>query len=422
MNVEILAVGSELLSPFYWDTDSLYLTQRLNDLGFDVSRKTVIGDDRGEIGEAVRSAVGRADYLFITGGLGPTSDDLTREGCAGALGRRLVLHPEIVDRIEARFKRRGRPMPPANVKQAEILEGADILNNENGTAPGQWISAGTTTIVLLPGPPHELKPMFEESVWPRLASARRGYTARVILKTTGLTESEVETRVASLFPDRPDLRLTVLASPGQIDLHITAFSSDADKMARSAADGLSAALQARLGDFVYSTSGSDLESVVGRLLAGRHLTLAAAESCTGGLLAERLTRIPGSSTYFIEGFITYSNAAKQERLGVPADLIKAHGAVSAEVASAMAAGARHRARTDFGLGITGIAGPSGGTADKPVGLVFIACASGGGTEVQKSVFLGDRSAVRFQASQRALDMLRRTVGGISTFYERPATP
>ena len=412
MNVEILAVGSELLSPFFLDTNSLYLTQRLNDLGFPVSRKTVVSDARDDIRSSIQSALDRAAYLFVTGGLGPTSDDLTREGCAEALGRTLVFHREILVKIEARFKRRGRVMPPANAKQAEILEGAEILSNDNGTAPGQWIPVGRTTVVLLPGPPHELKPIFEESVWPRLAAHRAGYTSRAVLKSTGLTESEVETRIAGLYPDRSDLQLTILASPGQIELHITAFSSHDETAARAAAESLSAEILNRLGDFVFSTSGADLESVVGRLLRERQKTLATAESCTGGLLAERVTRVSGSSEYFVEGFVTYSNAAKLDRLGLPPDLIPSRGAVSAEVAAAMAAGVRGRAGADFGLGITGIAGPTGGTVDKPVGLVYLACAFDGGVDVQTNIFLGDRQQVRFQSAQRALDMLRRNLLGV----------
>jgi nicotinamide-nucleotide amidase len=412
MNIEILAVGSELLSPFYLDTNSLYLTQRLNDLGFAVSRKTVVGDARDDIRSSIQSALDRAAYLFVTGGLGPTSDDVTREGCAEALGRTIVFHHGVLDKIETRFKRRGRVMPPSNAKQAEILEGAEVLNNDNGTAPGQWIPAGRTTVVLLPGPPHELKPIFEDSVWPRLAAHRAGYTARAILKTTGLNESEVETRIAALYPDRPDLRLTILASPGQIELHITAFSSHEESGARAAAGSLSDALLDRLGCFVFSTSGADLESVVGGLLRERHKTLATAESCTGGLLAERVTKISGSSEYFLEGFVTYHNTAKHERLGVPSELVQSRGAVSAEVAGAMAAGARERAGADFGLGITGIAGPTGGTVDKPVGLVYLACAFDGGVDVQKAIFLGDRQQVRFQSAQRALDMLRRNLLGL----------
>jgi len=406
MKIEIIAVGSELLTPFFLDTNSLYLTRRLNDLGLDPSWKTVVGDDPGDLETALRDALGRAELLLVMGGLGPTGDDLTREVLAGVLGRTFRLDETILAGIRERFLRRGKEMPESNRKQALVIDGAEVLENRNGTAPGQWLMSGTSRIVLLPGPPRELEPMCEAGVWPRLASSSSGFLVRRILKTAGLTESEAEVRIRDLYPDQKDVRLTVLASPGQIELHLSARSAGSRAEAQAALDGLTASLRARLGERVFSDSGEDLEQVVGRLLRAAGKTLVAAESCSGGLIAERITRIPGSSDYFLEGAVTYSNAAKIRVLGVPAGLIEAHGAVSAEVATAMAAGFRARTGADLGISATGIAGPGGATADKPRGLVFNALAWDGGTSVERNVFFGGREHVRFQASQKALDLVR----------------
>jgi nicotinamide-nucleotide amidase len=411
MKIEILAVGSELVSPFFQDTNSLYLTQRLNDLGLDVSRKTVVGDDFKELCEAIRSTAAVADLLLIMGGLGPTADDITRDACAEALGRKLIFRPDLLGRIEERFTRRGKMMPPSNRNQANLLDGAEVLENANGTAPGQWLVHGNARIVLLPGPPRELKPMFDASVWPRLQEWRTGATARRALKITGLTESEVEELIRDLYPKTPALRLTILSAPGQIELHLTAFSDQSADDAAAAVERLNAELRLRLSDNLFSSTGNDLETVVGCLLRERRRTLATAESCTGGLLANRITNVPGSSDYFLEGFITYSNRAKNARLDVPPDLILAHGAVSPEVARAMASGVRTKAGAYYGLAVTGIAGPSGGTLDKPVGLVYTALAWDGGEAVRKNIFLGQREQVKFQTSQKALDMLRRFLIG-----------
>ena len=408
MKIEILAVGFELLTPSFVDTNSLELTRRLNDIGLDVARKTIVGDDIGDIVACVREAVRRAELLIVMGGLGPTEDDKTREACAAALGRSLLYRPEIYDSIRARFLRRGRSdFPPSNAKQAYVIEGADVLANPNGTAPGQRLVEGGCEIVLLPGPPKELLPMFEASVWPRLLERGHGSTGRRVLKITGIGESDVETRIAGLYPPPGPLRLTILSSLGQIELHVTEFSREKDAARFPGLESLAAQLRDRLGDFIYSTAGEDLETVVGRLLKARGATLACAESCTGGLLSGRVTSVPGSSAYFKEGFVTYANEAKIRSLGVPADVIATHGAVSAEAAAAMARGARRASGTDFALAVTGIAGPDGGTPEKPVGLVFAALAWEGGVETHRNVYIGRRDQIRFQAAQRALDLLRR---------------
>jgi len=405
--VEIIAIGSELLTPYYQDTNSLYLTQRLNELGFDVAFKTIVGDDIENIRLRIKKALEQSDLVLAIGGLGPTGDDRTREALAAVLNRKLVLDKDILRRIEERFRRRRIPMPAANRKQAYLVQGADALPNLSGTAPGQWLEAGGKTIVLLPGPPGELKPMFEESVWPRLSARRGGYLARLVLKIAGLTESQVEMLVGDLYPKRPDVRVTILASPGQIEVHLTSLSpSDAAEAERKIQE-LKKKLLRRLKANVFSESGEDLEDVVGSLLKENKQTLAVAESCSGGLLSHRLTNRPGSSDYFLEAVVAYSNAAKTDLLAVSPSLIKRHGAVSPSVARAMARGVRARARADYGLAITGIAGPTGGTPEKPVGLVFVALAWDGGVAVWKCLFLGTRRQIKFQSTQKALDVLRR---------------
>lgn len=405
--VEIIAVGSELLAPYYRDTNSLYLTERLNALGFEVAFKTIVGDNLDDLRPRIKEALDQADLVLATGGLGPTEDDKTREAFAAVLERKLILDQEILKKIKERFRRRHISMPGSNRKQAEVIQGAVALANWNGTAPGQWLEVGKKKIVLLPGPPHELKPMFEESVWPRLQKERRGYLARKILKITGLTESRIEMLISDLYPKKPGLRITVLATPGQIEIHLTSFSPDSAAEAEKKIERLKKKLLSRLDKYAFSESGEELEEIVGRLLRKKKQTLAVAESCTGGLLSHRLTNIPGSSDYFLEAAVTYSNAAKAGLLGVPPALIEKHGAVSFSVARAMAQGIRKRAQADYALAITGIAGPGGGSPEKPVGLAFVALAWETGTEVRKSLFLGKREQVKFQSTQRALDMLRR---------------
>ncbi len=404
--VEIIAVGSELLTPHRQDTNSLFLTARLNDLGYAVKFKTVVGDETAELALRLKEALRQVDVVIVMGGLGPTADDKTRQAVARALGRKLVFQKDILRGIEDRFRRRQVKMTAPNRRQAYIVEGADVLPNPNGTAPGQWIRAGSRTIVLLPGPPHELKAMFETSAAPRLARRHAGFFARRTLMTTGLGESAVETLITGLYPRSGGLSLTVLASPGLVELHVTSHSRISPKVAERNANRLALRLRERLKEHVYSESGESLEETVGRLLRARKKTLAVAESCTGGFLGHRLTNVPGSSDYFMGGFITYSDALKSEALGVPAALIKSRGAVSFPVARAMAMGVLRRTRADFGLAITGIAGPGGSTPEKPVGLVWTALAWPGGTEVRKNLFFGRREQVKNQSAQKAMDMLR----------------
>jgi len=407
VKTRIIAVGSELLTPFYQDTDSLYLTRRLNDLGLDVAEKSVVGDELENLVRAIREALDGADLVLVSGGLGPTDDDRTREAAASVFGLPLEFREDVFQVIEKRFIRRGKDMPAVNRKQADVIRGAEVLPNPNGTAPGQWLERDGKIVVLLPGPPHELEAMSEAQVWPRLAALKKGYLARVTLKSSGFTESELEVLIDGLYPRDSGRRLTVLAAPGQIEMHVSAFSDISESDARNRAEALAAELRGRLGRAVFSDDGAELEAVVGQRLSARGETVAVAESCTGGLVSRRLTSVPGSSGYFREGFITYANEAKTARLGVRAETLAAAGAVSAETAEAMAEGARSAAGTDYGLATTGIAGPSGGTDSKPVGLVFCAVAGAAGTAVERSVFLGDRLRVQRQASQKVLDMFRR---------------
>jgi len=409
----ILAVGSEMLTPFRVDTNSLYVTERLNAIGGDVRLKAIVGDDVGELAAVVESALGWADLIVITGGLGPTEDDVTRDAVARALRLPLALDESIVERLRDRFARRGMTMPDINRRQAMVPSGAVVLPNPNGTAPGLWIERGRTAIALLPGPPREMKPMLETLVAERLApnAGGRGLFRRV-LKITGRAESDVDAQAQPVYgkwtSGSVPISTTILAVLGQIELHLTADAAS-EREAGAALDAAAAELRAVLGPSVYSSDGRNLEAVVGDLLRERGLTIAVAESCTGGLLASRLTDVPGSSDYVERGVVCYSNRSKTELVGVPEELIREHGAVSEPVARAMADGVRERAGTSIGIGVTGIAGPGGGTPQKPVGTVAIAVVADDEARVRTFQFIGGREMVKFQAAQSALNMTRLVV-------------
>jgi nicotinamide-nucleotide amidase len=409
LNAEIIAIGSEMLTPFRVDTNSLWLTERLNSMGIEVKLKTVVGDDEARLEETVRDALRRSEIVISTGGLGPTEDDITRKIFARVLQRRLVLHDEILDKIRARFARRGTPMPEINARQAMVMEGADILVNNNGTAPGLLIKEGGCTVVLLPGPPREMKPMFDDSVAPGLKQrAGELYIVRRKLSLFGLTESRTDELAAPIYTKYKNPSTTILFKDGQIELHLTAQARKPEE-AEALNDEVAGQLEEVLGEYVFSRNDQTLEEVVGELLKWRGYTLATAESCTGGLLAGRITEVPGSSDYFLQGVVSYSNDAKKDLLGVPKKLIEQHGAVSEEVANAMAAGIRKRANTTFGIGVTGIAGPGGGSEEKPVGLVYIALADDAQSTARKFVFPGDRVFIRTLSVNAALDMIRRRI-------------
>jgi nicotinamide-nucleotide amidase len=411
VNAEIIAIGSELLTPFRQDTNSLYLTEKLNQLGVEVIFKTIVGDNREHLTGVASLAVSRAEIVIFMGGLGPTEDDLTREAVADALGLELQRDPEIVTSLEQRFAARGWKMAVNNIKQADVITGATVLPNANGSAPGQWMSGKyegrERIIILLPGPPHELKALFEEQCLARLrAKLPSQFIATRELKIAGLGESQCDARVAPIYKLYTDVQTTILAGAGEIQLHLKSRAASLEA-AQTRVDQLVEKLEEELGDCVFSDNGDSMEQIVGYYLQMRNATLAVAESCTGGLLAERITSVSGSSRYFVGGAVVYSNQLKTTFADVPVELIEKHGAVSREVAAALAEGIRGRSGATLGLGITGVAGPTGGTDAKPVGLVFHALASDRGTEVAERKFPGDRKRIRRFASQQALDMVRR---------------
>jgi nicotinamide-nucleotide amidase len=413
VNAEIIAVGSELLTPFRQDTNSLYLTERLNALGVDVIFKTIVGDSGEHLTASARLALSRSDIILFSGGLGPTEDDLTRESVAAALGLSIRRDSDILLHLERRFAERGYTLTSNNLKQADVIVGATALANSQGTAPGQWISGkyeGRERImILLPGPPHELKAVFDQHCVERLrAKLPKRVIATRVLKITGLGESACDARVAPIYKRYADVETTILAGAGEIQLHLK-IQAPFLHSAQVTLDELVGELEEELGDLVFSDNGDSLEQIVGYYLQMRNATIAVAESCTGGLVAERITSVSGSSRYFLGGAVVYSNELKTAFAAVPSALIEKHGAVSREVAIALAEGIRKRCGSTFGLGITGVAGPTGGTPDKPVGLIFHALAGEQGTEVIERKFPGDRERVRRFASQNALDMVRKKV-------------
>ena len=407
----ILAVGSEMLTPSRTDTNSLLITEQLNTLGIEVVLKMIVGDDRAELANGVRVALDRVDLVVCTGGLGPTDDDLTRDVVADVLGRPLREDESITSHIKARFTRRGMQMPEINRRQAMVPEGGLVIENPNGSAPGLWLEHEGRVVLLLPGPPRELRPMLTRVVESSLAARAAGMAlVRRVIRITGRTESHTEEAVQSLYAPWASapvpVAATILASLGQVELHLSVRAPSR----HAAAGALALAVQQvveRLGPDVYSTDGRALEQVIGEVLAERGLRIAVAESCTGGLITSRLTDVAGSSRYLDQSVVTYSNEAKTSLLDVPAELIAAHGAVSEPVARAMAEGMRARAGADVAVAVTGIAGPGGGSPEKPVGTVVVSAVMGSAARSRVFRFVGEREMVKFQASQAALDMVRR---------------
>lgn len=413
MNAEIIAIGSELLTPFRQDTNSLFLTQKLNELGISVAYKTVVGDRLSDIISVARIALERANVVIFMGGLGPTEDDLTREAVAEALQLPLRRDADIVAALYARFAARRMRMPDNNQKQGDLIAGAVALENARGTAPGQWLEGSVgnlgKVIILLPGPEHELKAMFTAQCIERLRARfmeTRQFIATREIKVALMPESECDARIAPIYKKHKQVETTVLGSAGEVQIHLKAEAAS-QEAAEELVESLSQELQDELDDFVFSTTGERLEQIVEYFLEMRGATVAVAESCTGGLLGERLTSVSGSSRSFVGGAIVYSNQLKTAFCQVPKALLAEHGAVSREVAVAMAEGIRKQCGSTLGVSITGVAGPTGGTEEKPVGLVFHALADGKKTEVVKRNFPGDRERIRRYASQQALDMIRR---------------
>jgi nicotinamide-nucleotide amidase len=411
-DAEIIAVGSEMLTSQRIDTNSLFITDELNALGVEVRRKLVIGDDRELLAAAVRQAMSQMDIVILSGGLGPTEDDLTREAVAQALGRALVLQQELVDAIEERFRRRQRKMAENNKRQAYLVEGAEILPNPNGTAVGQWIEHEGRLVMLLPGPPGEMKPMFNGECVPRLA---RRLPAQVIrgrmYRVTGMTESDLDQLIAPVYTRFANPVTTILASPGDIQVHLRARCNTEGEAERLLADA-AGPIEELLGDRIFSRNGDSLEAVIGARLRESGATVAVAESCTGGMVAERITAVPGSSDYFLGGFLVYSDRMKRTLLGIDPLLIERHTAVSAEVAQAMAEQARARTGATYGVSTTGEAGPESSTG-APVGTVYIGFAGPSRTDACKLNFPGDRTRIRMFAAQGALDLLRRRILALS---------
>lgn len=413
---EIIAVGSELLALGRVDTNSGVIAAALAGLGIDVVARSIVGDHLDHLALAVRTALQRADLLLLTGGLGPTDDDLTRLAVATALGRQMHEDAEQLARIASRFARRGLVMPDLNRRQAMVIEGAVRLENPNGTAPGQWLDLGAQAVALLPGPPREMGPMLDGLVaGPLGARAGTARTRRRGLKVAGRSESSVEAALQPLYAawraGSPPIDATILAALGRIELHL--FARSTDGAATEAALGAAIEEAARtLGASVYTTQDESLEQLAGRLLQQKGWRVAVAESCTGGMLGQQLTEVPGSSAWVDGGLIVYSNALKTTLADVPASLIDEHGAVSEPVARALSEGVRRRCGTEVGIGVTGIAGPGGGTDAKPVGTVFIAVATPDAVTCRHARFVGDRAVVRQQAVSAALDMLRRALTGL----------
>ncbi len=408
-SAEIIAIGSELLTPTKTDTNSLYLTEKLNEIGIEVMLKTIVGDDESRLEETIKDALRRSDIVISTGGLGPTEDDITRKVAARSVGRELIFDDDVLAEVSARFQQMNREMPEINRRQAFIIDGAEVLPNPNGSAVGMLYETGGKFLVILPGPPRENQPMFENFVLPKLRLKAGGISVkRRILRVAGMGESAVDELIAPIYLKYKNPQTTILFNRTEIEIHLTAHG-ETESEAENLLDEVAAQIAAALGSPVFSVNNETMEAIIGRLLAEGKKTLSLAESCTGGLIAERLTEVAGSSAYFIEGAITYADEAKIRTLNVPAGLIEKHGAVSKEVAEAMASGMRERAQTDYALSVTGIAGPGGGSDAKPVGLVFIGYSDETETVSIKINLPGDRSLIRWRASQAALDLLRRKI-------------
>jgi len=409
-DAEIIAVGSELLTPQRLDTNSLIVTEHLNLLGVEVVTKQVIGDDLERLTAAIRTAMKRSAIVIVIGGLGPTEDDLTREATAAALDRKLILSLEQESILITRFRQINRPMAKNNLKQAYLVQGAEALPNPHGTAPGQFISTDRGAVALLPGPPRELKPMVEDELVQKLRPVLPPRVIRVrTFRITGIGESDLDTLIAPVYTKYKNPSTTLLSSPGDLFVHLRARAdtlAQADALLREVGNPIAKLL----GDRVYSEDADEsLEMVIGCLLRKRHATVSTAESCTGGMLAARLTDRGGSSDFFTAGYVTYTNREKRELLGVPNELIEKHSAVSEPVAAAMAEGAKRRSGTTYALSTTGYAGPDGGTDFDPVGTVYLGISGPAGTRVVRIRYSRDRDRIRLLATQGALDLLRKTL-------------
>ncbi len=408
MKAEIISTGTELLLGQVLNTNAQFLGQRLAKMGINVFFQTTVGDNPGRLTEVFNNALRRADLVILTGGLGPTSDDLTKETVAEALGLRMHVNESAMAHIEEFFRLRGRKMPEANRKQALIPEGAMLIPNKVGTAPGMIIETGNKTVVILPGPPVEMEPMFTATVEPYLgnkAGKEKAIIVSRVIRILGIGESSVEERIKDLVEQQSNPTIAFLAPRGEVLVRITAKAATG-KAAEKMIAKVEKEIVKRLGGYIYGTDDESLEKVVAGLLKKHNVTLSVAESCTGGLIAKRLTDIPGVSQNFLYGVVTYSNESKVNMLGVAPEVLEKHGAVSEETALEMVRGIRQAGGSDIAVAVTGIAGPGGGTPEKPVGLVYIAFADYDTAIVQKYLFTGDREVIRWQSANVALNMLR----------------
>lgn len=408
MSAEIISVGTELLMGNIVNTNAQYISQRLADLGIDCYIQTTVGDNHDRLVEAVHNSLRRADIVILTGGLGPTADDLTKETVADAFGKKLVLDEASLEYIKHRFAKMGHIMTPNNIKQAYFPEGCIILPNPNGTAPGCIVESDAKAAILMPGPPKEMEPMFEQSVLPYLEK-RSGFMLKSkMLRIFGKGESSVEYELRDIMAEQTNPTIAPYALNGEMKLRITARCR-ADDDADAIMQPMIEQVRKRIGEYIYSYDGLELHEEIARLFSVNKMTLAVAESCTGGMLSSKLVSVAGSSNWFREGAVTYSNEAKIKRLGVNEETLAAHGAVSAETAAEMAEGIRLSSGADVGISTTGFAGPDGGTADNPVGTVYIGVSTKENCFTKRLQISGKRERVRSMACLHALDILRRNI-------------
>lgn len=408
MNAEILAVGTELLMGQIANTNAQYISEKLNSIGVNVYFHSVVGDNPKRLKDSLALALNRSDVVIMTGGLGPTQDDLTKETVAEAFNKKLVLHEESLQKLKGFFDKLCRPMTDNNIKQAYLPEGSTIVENNNGTAPGCIIEESGKIVVMLPGPPREMRPMVDETVIPYLLNKSNETIVSKYLRFFGIGESALEEKIIDLIETAKNPTIAPYAKEGEVTLRLSSKCSSKEE-ALQAIEPTIKAIQERIGEFLYSTENKELAEVVGELLLEKNKTIALAESCTGGLVAGKLTTIPGISKVFNRGFVTYSNEAKMQNLGVAEETLNLYGAVSKETAREMAQGVKVVSATDIGLSITGIAGPDGGTDQKPVGLVYVGLAIGDAVEVKELRLWGDRNRIRNMAVLNALDMIRRAL-------------
>lgn len=408
MVAEIICVGTELLLGQILNTNAQYLSQKLANLGIDLYFQTTVGDNLNRLKSAIDIAIKRSDILLFTGGLGPTSDDITKEAVCEYFRKKLVLNQEVLRKIEEFFKRRGVNMPEINKKQAYVPEDSIILENKHGTAPGLIIEKDGKIAILLPGPPFEMQPMFEEYVIPYLERFSKEKIYSRVLKFIGIGESSIEEKLSDLIRNQSDPSLALYAKPFEVELRITTKKSDRD-LAKNILDQMENKIRSLLGEYIYGIDNQTLEEVVVEMLLQKGLKVSVAESCTGGLICNKLTNVPGASNVFDRGFITYSNEAKVKELGVSEETLKNFGAVSHEVAKQMAQGALKNSLADIAISTTGIAGPTGATETKPVGLVYIGVATKNYVESFEFRFSGDRLRIKESASKAALNILRKTI-------------